>query len=285
MADKYTLYLDESGTKHPDKVIKRPYHGYDWFAYGGILIKDSDKELSKEMIQKFRSQWPQMGKFPLHSSEIRGANKNFTWIGKDIHSQTHFIPSLERLLLKLPVICIACVVDRPGYNSRYTDLYKGDKWNLCKTAFAIVVDRAAKYIKQKNGKLRVFLEKSNKQDDAIAKSYYTELKQNGHWFDKQNSAKYAPLEEYDFSGILYEFKTKPKASSLMQIADLMLWPMCIGGYDPNNKPYKTLKEAGKLIDCTLPHENIETLGIKYSCFEQHRRSIKIIIPENAKAEI
>lgn len=53
----------------------------------------------------------------------------------------------------------------------------------------------------------------------------------------------------------------------MTIADLYLWPTCIGGYHPGNKSYAALKAAGKLMDCNVPKENVDALGIKYRCFE------------------
>lgn len=34
-----TLYLDESGSRHPDVVLHSlPEHGRDWFGMGGVLI-------------------------------------------------------------------------------------------------------------------------------------------------------------------------------------------------------------------------------------------------------
>ncbi len=53
----------------------------------------------------------------------------------------------------------------------------------------------------------------------------------------------------------------------MQIADLYLWPMCIGGYDKNNQAYRALFEAKRLVDCELSEHETPMLGIKYSCFE------------------
>jgi hypothetical protein len=70
-----------------------------------------------------------------------------------------------------------------------------------------------------------------------------------------------------FSNSLYEFRFKEKSSPLMQIADLYLWPICIGGYDRKNRPYSRLVEAGKLVECRLPADRIAELGTKYFCFQ------------------
>jgi hypothetical protein len=54
---------------------------------------------------------------------------------------------------------------------------------------------------------------------------------------------------------------------MVQFADLYLWPMAMGGYDENNRPYKRLLEDGKLIDCIYNDAEVPHLGIKYSCFD------------------
>lgn len=63
-----------------------------------------------------------------------------------------------------------------------------------------------------------------------------------------------------------EPKRRTKKTPMLQVADLMLYPMAKGGYDPTYRPYVDLMAAGKLIDALLPVEDRPTLGIKYSCF-------------------
>jgi hypothetical protein len=181
-----------------------------------------------------------------------------------------FLAELTQLLLCLPVTGFACVIDRPGYNRRYEALYKENRWRLCKTAFAIAVERAAKHAQLNGRKLRVYVEASGKVEDRMLQAYYENLKSDGHWFDGHRSAQYAPLDAQGYEGCLYEFRIKRKQSLLMTIADLYLWPMCMGGYDDSNKAYCALKEAGKLIDCHLSAEETLQRGIKYSCFEAVR---------------
>lgn len=138
---------------------------------------------------------------------------------------------------------------------------------LCKTAFAIVVERAVKHAQTRNRKLRIYLERSSKADDATVQSYYKALKENGHCFDPETSAKYAPATGTDYQQTLYEFRTKAKSSRLMQIADLYLWPICMGGYTAENRAYRGLMQAGKLIEHLLLPEEVSILGSKYSCFD------------------
>jgi hypothetical protein len=57
---------------------------------------------------------------------------------------------------------------------------------------------------------------------------------------------------------------------MIQIADLVLYPMAKGGYDPDNRPYRKRKESGKLIDCLLTEDQIPLRGIKYSCCDSRK---------------
>ncbi len=170
-------------------------------------------------------------------------------------------------MLSLPVMGFACVIDRPGYNARYEAVYRENRWQLCKTAFAIAVERAAKHSVVRGRRMRVYVEASGKTEDRMLKAYYETLKSDGPWFDQQRSSPYAPLGARDYAACLYEFRVKQKKSLLMTIADLYLWPMCIGGYDAANRSYAALKAAGKLIDCQLSAEQVLHRGIKYSCFD------------------
>jgi hypothetical protein len=104
-----------------------------------------------------------------------------------------------------------------------------------------------------------------KKTDKQMKDYFTDAKRVGSPFF--NDASYNPLTSELFSSTLYDFKIKKKSSPLIQFADFCLWPMVMGGYDPSNRAYKALREAGQLIDCKIPPERVSAEGIKYSCWE------------------
>jgi hypothetical protein len=267
MPSLINLYLDDSGTRYPDhKLGRKPNHGHDYFSLGGVLIRDSDEKIARDLYKKFCNKWSI--NHPLHSVEIRGRNENFAWIGKLTDGQQeNFYEELYELMAQSPLLGIACVIDRPGYNHRYKEKYGQDRWLLCKTAFNVLVERSAKYADKQGCRLRVLPEKCNKREDRALQEYYNSLKSEGMPFNSSNSGKYKPLVGSDFSRILYEFKLKEKTSPLIQIADLFLWPMSMGGYNRNNRPYKRLLEDGKLIDNLLDEGEVRHLGIKYSCFD------------------
>lgn len=177
-----------------------------------------------------------------------------------------FYEELTELMCSLPIIVHATVVDRPGYNKRYLTEYGPRRWSLCRTAFKIAVERAAKFASSESAKLRVYVEQTDKKTEERLKGYFDSLRADGLPFNQDNSAKYAPLMASDLAGTLREFRVKGKGSIPMQIADLALWPVCKGKYRPDNIALIKLTAAGKLLDARCNPDN-KLFGIKYSCFD------------------
>jgi hypothetical protein len=181
---------------------------------------------------------------------------------------------LSRFLTTINVVGLACVIDRPGYDARYREKYGRRQWHLCRTAFSIVVERAAKYARDNGRKLRVMPERSSRDDERRIWTYFGYLREKGAPFDNQSSSLYAPLSADEFRDTLYELRFKAKSSPMAQVADLYLWPLAIAGYDEGNRAYGLLRTAGRLIESRLPEPQQTACGTKYSCFElvhQHMR--------------
>jgi hypothetical protein len=154
------------------------------------------------------------------------------------------------------------------HNKRYRAKYGRQTWQLCRTAFAVICERAAKKARADGCKLRVYVEAGDKTADGYIRRYYSELRTKGMPFASGNMAKYAPLSAVELADTLYDLDFKSKSSPLDQIADLYLYPMAHAGYDTSYAPYVSLHENKKLIDDHLSAEEIPHLGIKYSCFER-----------------
>jgi hypothetical protein len=263
------LYIDDSGTRDPDRRPARANHGYDWFSLGGVLIKQEEEHIPRAVHAEFMARWeidPDI--VFLHSAEIRGKTDSFTWLaGLSAERRADFLEDLYRLMTSPPLLGFACIIDRPGYKHRYYEKYGRQPWSMCRTAFSVVVERAAKYASDRGYKLRVFVERADRVVDEWVKGYYEHLKANGMPFNPVTMEKYTPLTAEQLNTTLYEFRTKSKSSPLMQLADLYLWPMSIGGYHRGNQTYARLLADGMLIDCRLEIEMVPILGIKYSCFD------------------
>lgn len=262
------FYMDDSGTRHPSKKATGEVPDHDWFALGGILINEVDIESAKKAVDDFMADWPAANGAPLHSYDIRQRKAAFKWL-QDVDAATSakFFNGLTELIASLPVVVMACVIDRPGYNKRYEEVYGTAKWQLCKSAFTIAVERAAKFAMHRHQRLRVYVERSDKKTEDVLRGYYDALRMEGGPFNKGTSAVHQPLSQADFQRTLMEFAVKQKTARLMQIADLVLWPVCKGGYVSDTRAYRALQDSGKLLDAYCNDAN-QLKGVKYFCFDR-----------------
>ncbi|MEG3617020.1 DUF3800 domain-containing protein [Magnetovibrio sp. PR-2] len=263
----FHLYIDDSGTRLPDKSqpITRN-DGLDHFALGGVLIASEDIHSTTRQHEEFCERFNI--DYPLHSHSIRTQKNAFRWLKHDSKRANSFHSALESYLCNLPIKCHACVVHRPGYNARYEHLYGQARWELSKSAYTIVVERALKYARHHGRKLIVYVEQTGKREDRAIRDYHAHMREHGMYFDANRSQAYSPLAEDDFTKYLLktpQFTTK--YHPIMQIADLVLFPLVKGGYDKTYRPYAALHSANRLIDQHLPQELADEACVKYYCFD------------------
>lgn len=261
---RYNLYLDDSGSRDLDKHLDAQ-DGSKWFALGGIVIAEEDEPAARAAYEAFCEAWGIT--YPLHSYHIRTETEDFQWLkSATAKRRAEFYDDLTKFLMGLPVWGIACVIDRLGYSNRYLERYGRQRWKLCKTTFCIVTERAAKFAHHNGRSLYVYYERSDRANEAKIEEYFGELRKDGMPFNPETSSKYAPLTGEEMAATLVGCKKKFKSSPLVQIADLYLFPLCLGGYVPEYRALVAMQEAGRTIECALP-DGAENGGTKYSCFE------------------
>jgi hypothetical protein len=262
------LYLDETGPRHPNRQSTDAKHGLDWFAFGGFLIRQEDEVAAKANLDQFKSRWPQI-QSPLHLTDMRAETKKFAWIGRlSGEDRDRFWSSYRTFLAMLPVAGTACVIDRPGYMARGYGSRIGDaKWMLCRSAFDIVVERAAKVAKHQGRRLKIFYEMADPDTNDMVEGYFYNIQESGMAFDAATSAKYLPLTAADFGYLLLDIEGKEKSNRLMQIADSFVYAIARGSYERKFAIYRRIAEAGKLITSQVPPEMAGIMGIKTYCFE------------------
>ncbi len=266
MINVLNLYVDDSGSRKPDRQTDS-HASRNWFGLGGLLVRDDDEQTERARHEALIAKWPEIQGIPLHSVDIRNKARGFSWLRDNAERANAFYESLTEFICGSSIVCIAAVIDRDGYRARYEPKYEpGARWLLCKTAFTILLERAAKYALSERCRLRVLVERSDKKTDRRMLSYYEDLRAKGMPFDPKSMAGYAPLDATTLGGVLYEFRKKEKTSPLMQVADLCLYPICRARYEPY-QPFTQLLRHGRLIDTRLKREEVASRGIKYSCFE------------------
>jgi hypothetical protein len=265
----FHLYIDDTGSRQLDKLAKTANEHPRWFGLGGILIREEDEQSCRELFEGLKARWPSLTE-PLHITDMRAKRKHFSWLDRlSAQELTDFWSDYHQFLGALPVTGIACVVDRPGYLGRGYGSRVGDaKWNLCKTAFNILIERAGKLAARDGRRLRVKYEGSDRQADQALRGYFALLKAaHGLQFDAERAAKYGPMPPAELAAVLIDLERKDKRSKLMQIADSYIYAMAKGGYEPSFTLYAAIQGAGRLVDSALPDELRGSMGIKYSCFD------------------
>lgn len=277
------LYFDDTGSRYPDKKTDNSRVGRDWFALGGFVIRQEDESKAKEDHAAFIERWNIRS--PLHITDILAQRKGFSWIGKLKDQQyDQFWSEYKTFMAELPVMGLACVIDRPGYVARgYLEAHPGSRWLLCRSAFDILVERSAKIAALEGRRLGVIFEGDIAVNESY-KQYFKNLKENGMGFDDNRSEKYGPLTNKQFSNILTTIEYKDKRSSLLQIADSYVYAMARHPYDKKFDLYRRLVQSKKIANLALPQEHIARAGVKYYCFELHMRS-RYSITTNEKAGI
>ncbi|MET4065924.1 hypothetical protein ABID58_000698 [Bradyrhizobium sp. S3.2.6] len=262
------LYIDETGSRHLDRPGAQAKHGFDWFAIGGLLVDQEHEDGTKQRLQTFLARWPQI-RSPLHFTDMRAEKKGFSWLGRvGDETRTRFWSEYKMLLAAAPVAGTACVIDRPGYAARgYGKRIGEEKWLLCRSAFDIILERAAKYAKHRGRRLRVYYERADPDTDARVEDYFRNIKAKGLAFDEKNSAKYNPMKPDEFAHLLLDITGKDKSNKMMQVADTYLYSITRGSYERKFDIYRRLLESGRLVTSQVPGAMAANLGIKTYCFE------------------
>lgn len=263
ISEEFALFLDESGSAKPNPKDQSPF-----FGMGGIIVKRSDEAVIESLLADFKDRWNIAQATPLHGNEIRSKKKKFSQLGK-FTPQEHeqFMQDLTKTIISCPIIVHACVVSRSGYFNRYYEKYGVKTWEMMKSAFTILVERAAKYVASQNGTVMVYYEKVGKIEDKLIEQYFHDLRSSGHDFNPSTANKYSPMPVAELSKLLRGIEGKSKSRAELQLADLCLYPVVRSKDRPNDQAFVAMREEKLIVDCHLRPADIEAMGIKYFCFD------------------
>jgi hypothetical protein len=260
-------YMDETGNRHPDKKATQERAGRDWFGLGGYILREEDKGGVRALHEQFCNEWNINQ--PFHITDMLSAKKKFAWLGKlSDRERSRFWEEYKDMISSIPALGTGCVISRPGYVARgYIRDFPGSKWLLCRSAFDITVERAAKYAKSQGAKLDIVFE-SDPPINETMKGYFRNLTENGLAFDAERAAKYSPLSREDFQTVLGTIEYKAKASPYLQFADSYIYAIARQKYDRHFGVYCRLRDRRRIINFALGEaEAIKSMGIKYYCFD------------------
>ncbi len=261
----YDLYVDDSGSRSLNIVASATGAVPDAFALGGILIPSERVSDVIAAVVNLKANCGITGF--LRSYDIRKKKRNFAWLANDHERAQRLYDGIGALLASMPGWATAVVIDRPGYDARYREKHGNNRWELCRSAYDILLERTTKIADADGRRLKVFVEETGAREDRLIRQYHTNLRTNGLEFAALTSDKYKPLAAKDFARITMknpEFTRK--GNPLGDLADLVLFPVVMGKYNPGYAPYRHLRDTGKIIDARLA-DGPTDCGVKYYCFD------------------
>lgn len=263
----FDLYIDESGSQKPSPKDESPF-----FAMGGVLLERKDEDMIKNSVTNFKTSWYPKLKIsdisvPLHYTEIRSKKKDFRELENFSPEELdQFYIDLNNMAITCPIVIHACVISRFGYYNRFQPIYGEKTWEMMKSGFCIVVERAAKYVQRKGGRMKVYFEGIGKRENEALKQYFKELRTTGHFFSPDTASIHKPLSAEDFSHVLTAIEDKKKTNLIMQLADFCLHPIADIKLHPTNRAYQAFRAGNIIVDCQLGGNELSERGIKYYCY-------------------
>lgn len=233
------------------------------FGLGGIIVPS---EAVQELSEKVKALCRRWNVPALHGNKIRAGKGKFGFVKKDAARRQTFLAELEAVIIDKRITAHACVICRPGYRDRYFERHaEPSRWQMSRTAFDIAVERAAKFAMTRDRRLSVVYERSGEREDRLLEAYFRGLLARGTEFDPGNASRHRPLSQQELSATLQSIWPDGKGNPLLQLADLVLHPLCQRPSGSTNHAYDRLVEAGQIIDaqgCEDP-----AIAVKYSCYD------------------
>jgi hypothetical protein len=267
MPPMFDLYIDESGSQKPSQKDTSPF-----FAMGGVLFERKNENVIKDSVTNFKTKWYPRLKIselsvPLHSTEIRSKKQDFRELENFCQTELdQFYTDLNNMATGCPITIHACVISRYGYHNRFYPIYGDNTWDMMKSCFYIVVERAAKDVQSKGGRMKVYFEGIGKRENKVLKQYFKELGMTGNIFSPSTAKAYAPFSAEDFSNVLTSIEHKTKTNLIMQLADYCLHPIADIKLHTKNRAHQAFQAGNIIVDCQLSRNQISDRGIKYYCY-------------------
>lgn len=258
----YTLYSDDTGSETPGL-----YDEYPYFGLGGIIVRAVDEPEVLTLLRAFKTKWNMKLDAPLHGAEIRAVKGRFRWLKTLSEADLiMFKTDLLRMVLAMPIVVHACIVDRENYYKRYKKLYGKNIWAMRSSAAVILLERALKFVRHAGGKrLTMRFERCGTSEDHNLREVYRNFRTGGHPFNPDNASKYDPLAADSISSILDEHPIGGgKEVELLQVADLCLFPVATSRNGKPNAAFAKLLSEKRLVDALTADPSI---AVKFYCFD------------------
>ena len=118
---------------------------------------------------------------------------------------------------------------------------------MAQTAYSVLLDSSGRHAIRLDRTLKVFFEQSGRREDRELVRFHRDFK-TGRLTSAGFPGRAQMLMGPPLSAVLPgEPRRRTKQTPMIQIADLILYAVAKGGYDPDYRPYRRLQESGKLV--------------------------------------
>jgi hypothetical protein len=235
----FHLYIDETGSRHPDKEASTAKHGFDWFGLGGLLITQEDEATAKSKLATFVARWPQI-RSPLHFTDIRAQKKGFAWLGNlKLEDHNRFWSDSARFSHQFRGRGLLASSIAQATSNGGTAKGEGTPNGSFAEAHSIFWSTELPNTQNPRGGGCVSTMKERTLlPTRRVHEYYETIKFSGLAFDESTSSKYRPLKQVEFQNVLLAIEGKDKGNKMMQVADSYLYAIARGSYDVKFDVYK-----------------------------------------------
>jgi hypothetical protein len=213
-ADRYRLYLDESGD-HVFREVSEPAHRFlcllgCWFKNPDYLKFHEALEALKSLLLPHHPDDPVV----LYREDMLNARKAFK-ILREPSVRMEWDDQLLRVIAETKFRCVAVVIDKEALRQGYGDA-SAHPYHL---GLGFLLQRFAGYLNHVSRRGDVMGESRGGKEDRLLKESYTRVYEHGVWM--------TPAHPFQSALTSRELKLKPKSANIsgLQLSDLLGHPL------------------------------------------------------------
>jgi hypothetical protein len=211
------LFLDESGN-HSLTAFEP---AYPVFVLGGVIIADADLHSVDEAVRAFKRDSFGDDNIVLHTADIARNRRGFEPLANGPR-RVRFNNQLNALLRSLPLVVVACAIDKPALIDRYGDLAV-DPYSLC---LGIIAERFCFALGEAGATGDITAESRSRRLDRELVIAWDLLRLNG--------TRYVRPATIARRIVSFGFRGKAEGIAGLELADLVVSPLgrWIAGMSP-----------------------------------------------------
>lgn len=208
MAEKYILFLDESG----DHGLSNPQPDFPVFLLCGVLVTEKNYEFIRHAINTLKESIWQHKKVIFHSRDIRKCEKEFQVLF-DLNLKQRFYEGINHIVADTNYTIIASAIRKNEFIEKFGRLHD----DVYEIALSFIIEQAVTILDGSGDSLSIVLENRGQKEDKQLDNHFQKLCAKG-------TGKISPEQFCDVSPT-FTFRNKKENINGLQLADLVAYPI------------------------------------------------------------